>query len=201
MEGIGEGIFTALLIILNTANPFHLHLHLPFFLSPRLPNGNLEAGVHIAGTAARTPLPCPHCHVLTGLSSLPCSDWHTSPTLLPPTSHSFLLLSSPPLPLSYSLLLSLSLIPLIPPSHPIPSLYPDVSHFVHPDTAMDKEASHRSTSTYLVGEDLEPQIPHRISHTLNMLPSLMLIHPRSYQLHIAICLHTRTLCRFLSLVA
>ena len=28
----------------------------------------------------------------------------------------------------------------------------DVSHFLHPDTAMDKEASHRSTSTYLVGE-------------------------------------------------
>ena len=45
--------------------------------------------------------------------------------------------------------------------YPLTPLYPtllysahilvDVSHFVHPDTAMDKEAAHRSTSTYLVG--------------------------------------------------
>lgn len=31
----------------------------------------------------------------------------------------------------------------------------DVSHFVHPDTAIDKEAAHRSTSTYLVERRLD----------------------------------------------
>jgi hypothetical protein len=38
VEGIGEVIFTALLIILNTANPFHLHHHLPFY-HPDCPMG------------------------------------------------------------------------------------------------------------------------------------------------------------------
>ena len=31
----------------------------------------------------------------------------------------------------------------------------DVTHFVHPDTPLDKEASHRSTSTYLVERRLD----------------------------------------------
>lgn len=37
----------------------------------------------------------------------------------------------------------------------------DVSYFVHPDTAIDKEAAHRSTSTYLV------------ERRLDMLPGLL----------------------------
>lgn len=52
----------------------------------------------------------------------------------------------------------------------------DVSHFVHPDTAIDKEASHRSTSTYLV------------ERRLDMLPGLLtteLCSLRSKEDHLA----------------
>jgi hypothetical protein len=40
-------------------------------------------------------------------------------------------------------------------------LFADVTYFVHPDTPLDKEAAHRSTSTYLV------------ERRLDMLPGLL----------------------------
>lgn len=53
--------------------------------------------------------------------------------------------------LSLYLTHSLPLTPLYPTLLYSAPILVDVSHFVHPDTAMDKEAAHRSTSTYLVG--------------------------------------------------
>ena len=52
----------------------------------------------------------------------------------------------------------------------------DVTYFVHPDTPIDKEAAHRSTSTYLVEKRLD------------MLPSLLtteLCSLRSHEDHLA----------------